>query len=155
MANLRQNKKYRGVVVLGEYLSPSPSYENGDVATLQTDNNGNLKTTLATKIAGEDIVLDVLKTEQRFSFHRTTTSGLVKSGSGFLHTVTFSATGTVVSGVITLYNNTTDSGQIIWSGVIPAGIAPLSIILDVSFSSGLYIKYDGVVSNVGTVVSFR
>jgi len=50
------------VPVGGIFHASAPTYTDGQRTQLQSDVNGNLKTTLATRIAGEDISNDVLKT---------------------------------------------------------------------------------------------
>lgn len=62
----------------------------GDSAMDET--NDALKVTLATTLAGEDVSIDVLKTEQRFSFLQVTADTVVKSAPGFIHTLTFAQT---------------------------------------------------------------
>lgn len=88
-------------------------------------------------------------------FSRKTADGQVKAGGGYLHTVTFSATGVVTAGVITLYDSLTETGTVIWSGNIPAGITPFTIMLNVQFATGLFVGYDGTIANVATTVSYR
>lgn len=55
-----------------KYNSATQTYADGDVADTQADVNGNTKITLGTLIAGEDLTIDVIKTEQRFSFSNVT-----------------------------------------------------------------------------------
>lgn len=50
------------VPVGGIFHASAPTYTDGQRTQLQSDVNGNLKTTLSTRIAGEDIANDVLKT---------------------------------------------------------------------------------------------
>src|SRR6185503_2366516 len=110
------------IKVGGRYESGTDTYADGDIGDLHIDANGNLKVINAGLQAGEDLANDVQKVEQRFSYLRFTGDGAVKSGAGFLHNLTFSATGSVTSGVVTVYDNTAESGTVIWSGVIQTGI---------------------------------
>lgn len=66
------------------------------------------------RTAGEDLTNDVLKTEERFSYTyiSTATTTTVKSGAGFLHTITVNG-GT--AGTIIIYDNTAGSGTVIAS----------------------------------------
>lgn len=143
------------VKVGGKYNTTPPTLTNGQRGDAQLDVNGNSKVTQATLVAGEDLTNNVLKVEQRFSYSRATADVQIKAGSGFLHTVTFSATGTVTAGLITIYDNTAESGTVIWSGTIQTGLNPTTIQLDVSFAAGLYVGYDGTIANVATTVSYR
>lgn len=103
----------------------------------------------------EDNSAQVAKVEHRYSYSKVTADGLVKPGAGLVHTVTFGATGTVTAGLISLYDNTAESGTKIWEGVVQLATAPVTIILDVSFGTGLYVGYDGTIANVSTSVSYR
>lgn len=110
---------------------------------------------LDTLISGEDETNYLLKVEQRYSYSRKTADGQVKAGPGFVHTVTFSATGAVTAGAIALYDSLTGAGTLIWTGIIQAGLNPVTITLDCEFATGLYVAYDGTIANVATTVSFR
>lgn len=128
--------------------------ENGRSSALSVDANKNLKTTLKTAIAGEDLTNDVLVTENRYAYDRATADKLIVSGSGILHTISFAATGAVTAGVVTIYDNTAESGTVIWSGIIQATTSPISVLLDVEYTTGLYVGYDGTIANVATHVSY-
>lgn len=119
-----------------KYHASAPTYSDGDLGDLQLDANGNLKTTLATTIAGEDTVNDVLKIEQRNSFTNITsaTTTVVKSGAGFLHAITVNTT---AAGAITIYNNTSATGTKI--ATIKASVAEQTFTYNVSCSTGLTI----------------
>ncbi len=98
--------------------------------------SGSVPNTLTTLLAGEDLTANVLKTEQRFTYTNQagTTAGVtVKSGAGFLHTLTVNTP--AASGVVTLYDNTAASGTKIgtWSCATFEG----SFVLDVTFATGL------------------
>lgn len=144
------------VKVAGVYNSSAPTYGDGDRANLQQDVNGNLKSTLATLISGEDLTNDVLKTEQRFSYSGITTDTAVKSGSGFLHTVTFSCNDAApTAGTIDIYDNTAGSGTKIFSWTLTTAVFnPTTIILDISFSTGLYVDFT-TTGDVFVVLSYR
>jgi len=125
------------------------------VSLKQADASGNVSINSTTLQAGEDLANDVNKVEQRFSYARVTADGQIKSSAGFVHTVTFSATGTVTAGVITLYDNTAESGTVIWSGTIQTGLNPTTITLNVQTNTGIYVGYDGTIANVATTVAYR
>ena len=118
------------------------------------DTSGHEAVALGTQIAGEDLTNDVLKTEQRFSYAYCTADTAVKSGAGFLHTVTITPID-AAAGTITLWDNTAESGTTITTIYIPAAfVAPITLTLDVSFSTGLYVGY-GAAVEVAVTLSYR
>jgi len=86
--------------------------------------------------AGEDLVNDVQKVEERFNYTNITTAAttVVKSGAGFLHSITVN---TDAAGTITIYDNTAGSGTKI--GTIKSSAGVNSYFYDVSFATGLTI----------------
>lgn len=120
--------------VSAEYNSTATTYSNGATPGFQTDNQGNLKVTLATQIAGEDINNDVHKVEQRFSYSTFTsaTTVAVKSASGFLHTINI---GAVSCPSIIVYDNTTPNGTVIHR--FPPNSPIATYTFNVSFNTGL------------------
>lgn len=128
--------------IQGKYGLVPPTLISGEDESLQVDSNANLKVTLATKLAGEDLTNDVMKVEGQFSFSNitTATTTTVKSGSGFFHSLTINTT--VASSVITIYDNTAGSGTKIGTITLPAVLlaeGPNTAIYDVKFSTGLTI----------------
>ena len=125
----------------GEYRASATTYTDGDATVLQSDVNGNLRATLNTLIAGEDLTNDVLKTEQRFSSANivSATTTTVKSGAGFVHAITFNKF--VASEIYTVYDNTAGSGTKIGTLTAPATLLHNHFVwlLDVAFSTGLTI----------------
>ena len=107
---------------------------DGQAGPLQADSLGNLKETLGTTIAGEDIPNDVTKVEFRnnLTYISTATTTVVKTGAGLLHAVIFqwTSTGTVIG-----YDNTSASGTILFS--FPIGVTTQPITFNGSFSIGL------------------
>lgn len=96
----------------GVYGAP-PTVTSGQQWPLQIDVNGNLKNTLATKIAGEDLSSDVMKVEQQFTPQNITTNATttVKSGAGFLDGIVINKAG--AANTATIYDNTAGSGTVI------------------------------------------
>lgn len=133
------------VNVSGIYNATTPSLSDHDGINLQVDVNGNLKNTAATLHAGEDIVNDVQKVEERFSY--VVLNGLsatvVKSGVGMLHSITFNNPGS--SWEVDMYDNTSTAATSL--GTIRSTVAPTTLVYDVSFSVGLTI--DGVKGTTG------
>lgn len=123
-----------------------------DVAT----GNG-VPVTLDTRIAGEDLALDLQKVEQRYSYFNqagTTAGQPVKSGAGFLHALVINTP--VASAVITVYDSTSASGTKICTITLPATLlssGPISVRYDVAFSNGLEIVISGGAADV--TLSFR
>ena len=138
------------------YNSSVPTVNNGDSAGLQADVNGNLKQTLATTIAGEDIANDVLKVEERYSYQLVTSDTAIKSGVGFLHSITFSPNdATPTAGTIIVYDNTAESGTQIFNWSVAAtAFIPFTVILDVTFSVGCYVGFT-TTADVNVTVSYR
>lgn len=143
-------------LIKGIYRASAPTITNGAEEQIQLDINGNQKTTLATTIAGEDLVNDVQKVEQRFSFSNVTADTAVKSGAGFLHTVTIMPTDAAATdGTIVLYDNTAESGTIIGTITVTAAwVAPVTLTFDCSFSTGLYVGFT-TTADVNVTVSYR
>jgi hypothetical protein len=112
---------------------------------------------LASTIAGEDITNDVLKAEQRFSYLAMTGDTQVKAGAGFLHTITFAPNDLApTAGSIILYDSLTEANTQIFnfSGIATTWFVPFTLILDVSFSTGLYVGFT-TTADVNVTVSYR
>lgn len=88
----------------------------------------------------EDNTVGVAKVEQRFSpsYISTATTTTIKSGAGFLHTITITES---VASTIIVYDNTAGSGTIVASFVASAGVGTYT--LNVSFGTGLTIVTAG------------
>lgn len=144
------------VKTTGVYNASAPTYTDGQSAITQMDASGNLKATLATKIAGEDIANDKLVVEQRYSFVNVTADAAVKSGAGFLHTVTIMPTdAAATAGTIILYDNTAESGTLIGTIYLAAAwTAPVTLTFDCSFGTGLYVGFT-TTNDVNVTISYR
>lgn len=120
------------------------------------DTSGHEAVDLGTQIAGEDLTNDVLKTEQRYTYAYVVADTLVKTGAGFVHTVTFSPTDTAATaGTIFLYDKTTEATPTIFAYSIPAAaLVPVTVILDVSFTTGLYVGFT-TTADVAVTISYR
>jgi len=125
------------------------------VADLQGDVNGNLKETLATTIAGEDITNDVLKVQQRNGYSLVTADAQVKGSAGFLHTLTFSCNDAApTAGSIIVYDSLTETGTQIFNHTFTTTpFAPFSVTIDASFSTGLYVGFT-TTADVNLTVSY-
>ncbi|NHZ84758.1 MAG: hypothetical protein GWP19_02635 [Planctomycetia bacterium] len=140
----------------GEYKVITPVLADGQDNNIQLDSSANVKNTLATQIAGEDIANDVLKIEHRYSYSNVTADTSVKSGAGFLHTLTFAQTDAApTAGSIIIYDNTAESGTIIYSETFTTDVfRGFTVTIDASFSTGLYVGFT-TTADVGLTVSYR
>lgn len=113
-----------------------------------------MKVTLATTLAGEDTVNDVLKTEERYLTIPTggtdamvSADQLYKSGAGYVRSITCYSDATATAGTIALRDNTAaGAGNILWSFDVLA-IAyntPFTVDLQTPFSIGLYLDFTTV-----------
>ena len=86
-------------------------------------------------------------------YSRKTADGLVKTGNGFLHAVSIApTTATPTAGLLTLYDNTAESGTVIFSTWVFATDPSKTILLDVFFDTGLYVSYDATLANASVTV---
>lgn len=125
--------------VSGQYNATPPTLTTGTSGFTQMDASANIKETLATKLAGEDLTNDVMKVEGQFTYATITTgtTTTIKTGSGVVHSVSIVG-GTL--GAITAYDNTSGSGTTILPTFTPTATLPCPpIILDAKFSTGLTI----------------
>lgn len=123
----------------GEYNTTLPTYANQDRTQAQFTVDGRL----------------IVETGP-YTPTRVTADAQIKASPGFIHTLSFSPTGAVTAGTITIYNNTAESGTQVFSFAAPATtFTPFSVTLDVACSTGIYVGYDGTVANVQTTVSWR
>ena len=150
------NSTSKHLLVGGLYQSTPQTVTDGDVAPFEIDSNGNVKSILATAIAGEDLTNDVLKTEQRFSGSMVSADTLIKSGAGFLHSLTFACIDAApTAGTIIVYDNTAESGTILYSETFDTTVfRGYSVILDLVFSVGLYIGFT-TTADIGVTPSYR
>ncbi len=111
---------------------------------------------ILTALAGEDVVNDVLKVEQRYDYSQVTADAAVKSAPGFLHTLTFAQTDAApTAGTITVYDNTAESGTKIFEwNLTTAVFYPFTVTIDASFSTGLYVGF-ATTADVQVTVSYR
>lgn len=133
----------------------APSLTEGTANSFSGDLLGNTRVTIGTLLSGEDQTNNVIKVEQRFGYLNVTGDVQVKSGSGFLHTITCSSDAAATAGTIIAYDNTAESGTIIWTWTISATeIQPRTLTFDVTFATGLYIGYT-TTADVTCTVSYR
>jgi hypothetical protein len=86
---------------------------------------------------------------------RVTADGLVKTGGGKLHTISIApTTATPTAGLLSVYDNTAESGTIIYSEWMFATTEGHSIILDCDIRTGIYVGYN-TVTNVSVTVTHQ
>lgn len=87
---------------------------------------------------------------------RVTADGLVRTGQGKLYTISIApTTATPTAGLLTVYDNTAESGTIIYSEWVFATTPGHSILLDYDVKTGIYVGYDGTLANVSCTVTHR
>jgi hypothetical protein len=138
------------------YHASMSALVDGAAAALRVDENAYLMATLATGIAGEDVSNDVLKVEERFTALKVTADTLVKTGAGFLHTLSFSCNDDApTAGSIIVYDNTAESGTELFNHTFTTTpFDPTPIIIDGTFATGLYIGFT-TTNDVNLTVSYR
>ena len=144
-------------VVGTQYNLTPPTYSTADIAALQSDVNGNLKVTLATQLAGEDLSNNVLKVEQRLSYFAVTAGDAqIKAGAGFLHCVTFSCNDAApTAGTIILYDALTETGTQIFNHTFTTTpFMPFTVFFDCNFLTGLYAGFT-TTADVNVSISYR
>jgi hypothetical protein len=139
----------------GVYNASAPTLTNGQRGDTQMDVNANTKTREAYAPVYENNTTGKAVTEEVYSNTRVTADGQIKASAGYVRSISFAATGTVTAGVVTLYDNTAESGTVVWSGTIQVGTAPVQVDIRREFITGIYVGYDGTIANVATNVAWR
>lgn len=125
---------------------------DGDETGSFVDINGNTLFSAGTSFAGEDILRDVQKVEQRYTNTRITGDGLVQTGVGQLHAIIVSqpASATPTAGVLTVYDNTAESGTVLFQHYFPASAVPTPVTIPINggFSAGLYFGFDATLAGL-------
>lgn len=121
---------------LGKYRATDPLLNDGDTSEGRINQNGIFLNDLGTRIAGEDLTNDVLKSRYSGSptHISTATTTFVKVGAGHIHTINVQG-GT--AGTIIGYDNTVASGTVLFSYDSTNALATYT--LDVIFGTGLTI----------------
>lgn len=105
---------------------------------------------------GDNTVREAIPIVDLYSYSRKTADGQVKASAGFVHTVTVSPlTATPTTGLLTIYDNTAESGTAIYTEWIFATDVGHTITLDVQCATGIYVGYDATLANVAVTVSYR
>ena len=143
------------VVLLGVFLTVS-AYA-ATVSYFGSGSADQLGVSLATLLAGEDQTNNVMKTEQQFSYkpipHADT---LVKSGAGFIHTITCSSDAAATAGTIDIRDGIAAAGGTLIQTLTYTtnNYPPVTLTLDVVTTTGIYMDYT-TTADVDCVVSYR
>lgn len=140
----------------GVYNYSAPTLTTGQRGDTQIDASANTLVSQATKIAGEDLTVDVMKVEERFSGSFITADTQIKAGAGFLHLLTFSCVDAApTAGSIIVYDSLTETGTILYSETFDTTVfRGYSILIDRSFATGCYVGFT-TTADVGVTVSYR
>lgn len=145
-----------GTIAMGVYEATPSTVTTGEAAAIGLDNKRNVKVTLATLLAGEDLVNGVMKTEQQFTATRVTADGQIKASAGFVHTITIApTTATPTAGLLTVYNSLTETGTIIYSEWVFATTIGHTVTINAAVSTGIYVGYDATLANASCTVAWR
>jgi len=89
-------------------------------------------------------------------YSRKTADGQVKASAGFIHTVSIApTTATPTAGLVTIYDNVAETGNVVFSEWVFATTPGHTIILDVECPNGIYVGYDGSLASVSVTVAYR
>ena len=87
---------------------------------------------------------------------RVTADAAVRSVAGKLHTISIApTTATPTAGLLTVYDNTAESGTAIYSEWVFATTPGHTIVLDCDVRTGIYVGYDAALANVSVTVTHR
>jgi hypothetical protein len=146
-------------VAVGEYKAAPTTLSDGDRGEMQVDKDGFLLVNLGKAIKGEDLTNDVMKVEQQMMYARVTADTAVKSGAGLLKSivVTQPSSSTPTAGVFTVFDNTAESGTVIFQHYFPASAVanPVPIPLNVKFSTGCYAAFDSTLAGLAFTIAYR
>lgn len=106
------------------------------------------------RLAGS--ALGLLTEAGPYSYSRNTADGQVKGSAGFIHTISISPlTATPTAGLLTVYDGTTESGAVVYTEWVSATAVGHTVTLDVPCATGIYVGFDGALTNVAVTVSYR
>lgn len=129
---------------------------DGDYTHFRVDSTGALWVRETLAPGYEDNNNGKAIVEHRYTSFRVTADTQVKAGAGFIHAINVNpTTATPTAGLLTIYDSLTETGTILHSEWVFATSPGHSIILDVAFSTGLYIGYDATLANVSVDGSYR
>ncbi len=131
------------VKVGGKYNASAPTLTDGNRGDLQMDVNGNVKATLATLIAGEDLTNNVMVVEPKTSMINLTASAQVKGSAGRLAGIFVSSASSVPT--IKVWNALTATGTICIDTFTPVSATYYNFNF-ATCGTGIYVTIGGTVS---------
>ncbi len=116
----------------------------------------DLAVSLYTKIAGEDLTNNVMKTESQYSGTYATADAQIKGAAGFLHSVTFMCTDAApTAGSIIIYDSLTEANTIILSITFTTTpFVAFTVVLDRICTTGIYAGFT-TTTDVGIQLTWR
>lgn len=91
-----------------------------------------------------------------YSYLRVTADTQIKASAGFIHAVCINpTTATPTAGLMTVYDNTAESGTQIFSTWFFATTNSECAYLDVRAGTGIYVGYDATLANASVTVAYR
>ena len=111
----------------------------------------NSVTTGSSTVLGEGGANPAIITAEapQYNLQRAIATLTAKSGAGVLHSLSIAATlAAPTAGLLTIYDNTTATGAVIYTEWVPAGVLAHNVVLDTSFLVGLTIGFDGTLAGV-------
>jgi hypothetical protein len=111
---------------------------------------------MANAMAGEDLITDVVKVEERFTGLIMAADTQVKSSAGFVHSLTFAPNDSApTAGSFILYDSAAESGtQLFNMAFTTTYFVPFSVILDVNAATGIYAGFT-TTADVNVTISYR
>ena len=105
---------------------------------------------------GDNTVREAIPVVNVWNVSYKTADGAVKSSAGFIHTITIAPlTATPTAGKITVYNNTAESGTVVYGEWVFATDVGHTVVLDAYCDTGIYVGFDGTAANIGVTVTYR
>lgn len=91
-----------------------------------------------------------------YQYSRATADKQIKAGSGFVHSITIAGlTATPTAGLMTVYDSLSETGTVIYAEWVFATVVGHTVVLDVPFTTGLYVGFDATLANAQATVSYR
>lgn len=127
----------------GIYSATAPTYANGQRVDTHYDINGNQLTNLATKIAGEDLTSDVMKTQRRVVSSVISASAQIRPSAAYLCGLFVSNASATPT--IKVWDSTAASGNVLIDTFTPTAGTYYNL-PDVVANTGIYVTISGTVS---------
>jgi len=140
------------------HTASPPVKAEGSTGYFSFDLNSNARFTLGTLISGEDQAANVIRVEQQFLSSGTKTADAqIKAAPGYVDVINcYGTDAAAVAGTIILYDNTAESGTILWSWTVGAldYHIPFDHQVHAIAATGIYLGYT-TTTDVNCTVSYR